>query len=33
MREIRGFMRAFGLSKEEVDQISIVNPGKLVGLN
>jgi hypothetical protein len=33
MREIRGFMRAFGLSNEEVDQISIVNPGKLVGLN
>lgn len=33
MRQIRGFMRAFGLSNEEVDQVSIVNPGKLVGLN
>jgi len=32
MRQIRGYMRAFGLSNEEVDQISVHNPAKLVGL-
>jgi hypothetical protein len=32
MRQIRGYMRAFGLSTEEVDQVSIHNPRKLVGL-
>jgi predicted metal-dependent TIM-barrel fold hydrolase len=33
MRQIRGYMRAFGLSNEEVDQVSVHNPAKLVGLN
>jgi len=33
MRLIRGYMRAFGLSDEEVDQISIHNPAKLVPLD
>ncbi len=32
MRQIRGFMRAFGLSNEEVDTVSITNPRKLLGL-
>jgi Family of unknown function (DUF6282) len=33
MRQIRAFMRAFGLSAEEVHQVSSVNPGKIVGQN
>ncbi|HEY2596246.1 MAG TPA: DUF6282 family protein [Chloroflexota bacterium] len=32
MRQIRGYMRAFGLSAEEVDVATIRNPEKLVGL-
>jgi hypothetical protein len=32
MRQIRGYMRAFGLSAEEVDTTTIRNPEKLVGL-
>jgi hypothetical protein len=32
MRQIRGYMRAFGLSAEEVDVASITNPAKLVGI-
>jgi hypothetical protein len=32
MRQIRAYMCAFGLSREEVDEISITNPGKIVGL-
>jgi hypothetical protein len=32
MRQIRGYMRAFGLSAEEVDTATIRNPEKLVGL-
>ena len=32
MRQIRGYMRAFGLSAEDVDKASIANPAKLVSL-
>jgi hypothetical protein len=32
MRQIRAYMCAFGLSREEVDRISITNPGKIVGV-
>jgi hypothetical protein len=31
MRQIRAYMCAFGLSREEVDRISVTNPGKIVG--
>ncbi len=33
MRQIRAYMRAFGLSDEEVHQVSSINPGKVVGLS
>ena len=29
MCQIRAYMRAFGLSQEEVDRISITDPGKI----
>jgi predicted urease superfamily metal-dependent hydrolase len=32
MRQIRAYMNAFGLSQDEVDRISITNPGKIIGL-
>ena len=32
MRQIRAYMCAFGLSREEVDRISVTNPGKIVGV-
>jgi Family of unknown function (DUF6282) len=32
MRQIRAYMCAFGLSHEEVNRISITNPGKIVGV-
>jgi Family of unknown function (DUF6282) len=31
MRQIRAYMRAFGLTDEQVEQISVENPGKIVG--
>jgi hypothetical protein len=33
MRQIRGYMRAFGLSAEDVDTATITNPAKLVGIS
>ena len=33
IRQIRAYMRAFGLSDDEVHQVSCVNPGKVVGLS
>ena len=32
MRQIRAYMRAFGLTDEEVEQVSVKNPSKVVGL-
>jgi hypothetical protein len=32
MRQIRAYMRAFGLTDEQVHQISVENPAKIVGL-
>jgi ribose/xylose/arabinose/galactoside ABC-type transport system permease subunit len=32
MRQIRAYMRAFGLTDEQVEQISVANPAKVVGL-
>jgi predicted urease superfamily metal-dependent hydrolase len=32
MRQIRAYMCAFGLSREQVDRISVTNPGKIVGV-
>ncbi|MBV9580336.1 MAG: hypothetical protein JO057_17250 [Chloroflexi bacterium] len=32
MRQIRAYMCAFGLSREEVDEISVTNPARIVGL-
>jgi hypothetical protein len=32
MRLIRGHMRAFGLSDDEIEEISVTNPAKIVGL-
>ncbi len=32
MRLIRGHMRAFGLSEEELKEVSVTNPAKIVGL-
>ena len=32
VRQIRAYMCAFGLSHEEVDRISITNPGKIVDI-
>jgi hypothetical protein len=33
MRQIRGYMRAFGLSADDVDKATLTNPAKLVGLS
>jgi hypothetical protein len=33
MRLIRAYMRAYGLSDEEVRRVSVVNPGAIVGRN
>ena len=32
MRLIRGHMRAFGLSEDEIQEVSVINPSKIVGL-
>ena len=33
MRLICGYMRAFGLSDDEIRQVSVINPRKIVGLD
>ena len=32
MRLIRGHMRAFGLTEDEIHEVSVTNPSKIVGL-
>ena len=32
MRLIRGYMAAFGLDADEIRQVSVLNPARIVGL-